>query len=259
MGILNVTPDSFSDGGLFVGCDAALEQARRMVAEGATIIDVGGESTRPGASPVSAADEIQRVVPVIEALSDSLDVLISIDTSKPEVMTAALAAGAGMINDVRALQNDGAQKVLVNSNVPVCLMHAVGTPQTMQLNPVYQDVVDDVYNFLAQRVAACIEAGIARERLIIDPGFGFGKKLDHNLTLARHLDRFLSLDLPLMAGVSRKSLFGAILDAEVADRLYGCLGMTALLLDKGAAIIRTHDVAPVRDVIKVVAAVQSAD
>lgn len=254
MGILNVTPDSFSDGGLFIGCDAALRQAQRMVEQGATIIDVGGESTRPGADPVSVEEEIRRVIPVIEAISASLDVVISIDTSKPDVMSAALAAGATMINDVLALTNPGALDVAANSDVPICLMHAAGTPQTMQTSPHYENVVAEVITFLQERVTACVEAGIARERLVVDPGFGFGKTLEHNLELAQNLERFSCLSLPILVGVSRKSMFGAILDAEVDQRLYGSLAMTALLLDKGASIVRTHDVAATRDVMKVVAA-----
>ena len=259
MGILNVTPDSFSDGGLFVGCDSALAQAQLMVKQGATIIDVGGESTRPGAAPVSAEEEIQRVIPVIEAISASLDVIVSVDTSKSEVMKAALTAGARMINDVKALGGSGALEVAANSTVPVCLMHAVGTPQTMQKSPQYNDVVTDVITFLQNRVAACVAAGIERERLIIDPGFGFGKSLAHNLALANNLDQFLSLDLPILIGVSRKSFFGAILDAEVGERLFACLGMTALLLDKGATIIRTHDVAATQDVLKLVQAMHNTE
>ncbi len=256
MGILNVTPDSFSDGGLFVGPDAALIRARAMVEQGASIIDVGGESTRPGAEPVAAQVEIQRVVPVIEAITAALEVTVSIDTSKPEVMQAALAAGAGMINDVRALSHPGTLEVARNSDVPVCLMHAVGTPQTMQTNPQYNDVVSDVMVFLADRIRTCVEAGIARERLIIDPGFGFGKTLAHNLALAQHLDQFVSLGLPVLIGVSRKSFFDAILHASIQERLYGCLAMTALLLDKGATIVRTHDVAATHDVLKVVQALR---
>ncbi|MBL4851773.1 MAG: dihydropteroate synthase [Gammaproteobacteria bacterium] len=262
MGILNVTPDSFSDGGLFVGCDAALTQVSLMVEQGATIIDVGGESTRPGATAVSADEEIQRVVPVIKAIRAAQrsfsDVVISVDTSKPDVMTAALTAGASMINDVRALMAPGALEVVAKCNVPVCLMHAMGSPQTMQSNPHYVDVVTEVMAFLQDRITACIDAGIARERLIIDPGFGFGKTLQHNLELAQNLDRLGSLGLPILVGVSRKSMFGAILDADVDQRLFASLAMTTLLLDKGASIVRTHDVAPTRDVLNVVQAMRDS-
>ncbi|MBL1432578.1 MAG: dihydropteroate synthase [Gammaproteobacteria bacterium] len=258
MGVLNVTPDSFSDGGHFIERDSALAQVRLMVEQGATIIDIGGESTRPGAEPVSIKTEIDRVVPIIEALQASPDTFsgmaISIDTSKPEVMAAALAAGASMINDVQALSVPGALEVAVNSDVPICLMHAMRLPRTMQSNPHYADVVVEVVTFLEERIAACVAAGIDRERLIIDPGFGFGKNLQHNLQLAQNLDRFSTLNLPVLVGVSRKSMFGAILDVEVDERLYGSLAMTALLLDKGASIVRTHDVAATRDVMKVVLA-----
>lgn len=257
MGILNVTPDSFSDGGLFVDADSALVQAKTMVAEGASIIDVGGESTRPGAEPVSAIDEIQRVVPVIEKIAAHLDTTISIDTSKAEVMQAALDAGANMINDVRALSNEGCLSVARDRDVPICLMHSKGMPRTMQKNPVYKDVVSDVFNYLSERISVCVEAGIDRQRLVVDPGFGFGKTLDHNLALAKQLDRFKSLELPILVGVSRKSMFGAILDAEVEDRLHGCLAMTALLIDKGATIIRTHDVAATVDALKTVQAINN--
>ena len=255
MGILNVTPDSFSDGGLFVGQDAALEQARKMVAEGASIIDVGGESTRPGAEPVSVAEEIRRVIPIIELIANNLDTNISIDTSKAEVMQAALDTGANMINDVQALLNHGCLEVACNSDVPVCLMHSKGTPQTMQKNPSYRDVLADVFDYLSERIDTCIKAGIDRNRLVIDPGFGFGKTLQHNLALAKNLDRFKSFKLPILVGVSRKSMFGALLDAEVDERLYGSLAMTALLIDKGATIIRTHDVAATVDTLKVVQAI----
>jgi len=258
MGILNVTPDSFSDGGLFIGRDAALAQVRLMVEQGATIIDIGGESTRPGANAVSAEEEIGRVVPVIKAIRAAgrsfSDVVISVDTSKPDVMTAALTAGASMINDVQALMAPGALEVVAKCNVPICLMHTMGSPQTMQSSPHYVDVVTEVMAFLQDRITACIDAGIARERLIIDPGFGFGKTLQHNLELAQNLDQLGSLGLPILVGVSRKSMFGAILDADVDQRLFASLAMTTLLLDKGASIVRTHDVAPTRDVLKVVQA-----
>ncbi len=255
MGILNVTPDSFSDGGLFVDLHQALAQATKMVADGATIIDVGGESTRPGATSVSVGEEIQRVVPVIELITDKLDVMVSIDTNKSKVMRAALAAGASMINDVRALRNDGCIDVALEYDVPICLMHAQGEPQTMQQDPQYENVVDDVYAFLSERIEFCLNAGIKQDRLVLDPGFGFGKTLQHNLALADELDKFMSLGCPLLVGVSRKSMFAKILDKKVDDRLFGSLAMTALLLDRGAAIIRTHDVAETMDVVKVVQAI----
>ncbi|MBL1292627.1 MAG: dihydropteroate synthase [Thiotrichales bacterium] len=259
MGILNVTPDSFSDGGLFVAHNKALAHVELMIEQGACIIDIGGESTRPGAQTVSIDDEIQRVVPIIEAIRASSQhavatIPISIDSSKPEVMAAALAAGASMINDVCALTLPGALEVAANSDVLICLMHAQGLPKTMQSDPQYNDVVADVMGFLQKRVSVCVEAGIRRDRLIIDPGFGFGKTLNHNLALAQNLDRFQSLSLPILVGVSRKSMFGAILNAEGDERLYGSLAMTALLLNKGASIVRTHDVTATRDAIKVVTA-----
>lgn len=250
-----MTPDSFSDGGLFVDLHQALAQATKMVADGATIIDVGGESTRPGATSVSVGEEIQRVVPVIELITDKLDVMVSIDTNKSKVMRAALAAGASMINDVRALRNDGCIDVALEYDVPICLMHAQGEPQTMQQDPQYENVVDDVYAFLSERIEFCLNAGIKQDRLVLDPGFGFGKTLQHNLALADELDKFMSLGCPLLVGVSRKSMFAKILDKKVDDRLFGSLAMTALLLDRGAAIIRTHDVAETMDVVKVVQAI----
>ena len=212
MGILNVTPDSFSDGGAFFSPEAALEQARQMVRDGAAIIDVGGESTRPGAEPVTADEEADRVVPVIRTLATELAVPVSVDTSKPEVMRAAVAAGAGLINDVMALQAPGALEAAREAAVPVCLMHMRGEPRTMQSDPVYGDVVSEVLGFLLQRVQACVDAGIPREQLLIDPGFGFGKTLEHNLRLLRQLERFLQPGLPLLVGISRKSMIGTLLD-----------------------------------------------
>lgn len=259
MGILNVTPDSFSDGGLFVSVDKALQQARRMLAEGASIIDVGGESTRPGASPVSVAEEIARVIPIIEAIARELPVVISADTSKPEVMRAAVAAGAGFINDVRALREEGAVEAASALGVPVCLMHMHGAPRSMQENPHYHDVVSEVKSFLTQRVSRCVDAGIAREHLLIDPGFGFGKKTEHNLSLIRHLDDFLGLDIPLLVGVSRKSSIGAVLERPVTDRLPGSLALATLASWMGAHIIRAHDVAATVDALKICHAVKTAN
>jgi len=242
MGILNVTPDSFSDGGKFVVQDSALAQAKQMVEEGAGIIDVGGESTRPGAAIVSIEDEISRVVPVIEAIHSEIDIPISIDTSKPEVMIAAVNAGAGLINDVRALKVEGAVQAAVECDVPVCLMHAQGTPQNMQDAPRYDDVVIEVLDFLLERVAVCEQAGIARNRLILDPGFGFGKQAAHNLRLMKHLSKFIDTSLPVLVGVSRKSMIGKLLKVSVEERLAASLSLAAISVWQGAKIVRSHDV-----------------
>jgi dihydropteroate synthase len=260
MGILNLTPDSFSDGGAHLSLQAALTHARQMVAEGAAIIDVGGESTRPGAQPVSIEQELERVIPVIEMLSTELDIPISVDTSKPEVMHAAVAAGAGMINDVRALRMPGALQAAaqlnVHSSVPVCLMHMQGEPAFMQRDPHYENVVADVKNFLVQRIEACVAAGLMRERLLVDPGFGFGKTLVHNLQLFRQLRELMGLGLPLLIGVSRKGMIGALLDAPLDQRLHGGLALAALAVWQGAAIIRTHDVRATVEVLKICNAVK---
>lgn len=257
MGILNVTPDSFSDGGAFVSVEAALERARQMVREGAAIIDVGGESTRPGAEPVSAAEEMTRVVPIIRALAAELPVPISVDTSKPEVMAATVAAGAGLINDVLALRRPGALEAARDAAVPVCLMHMRGEPRTMQRNPLYGDVVAEVLDFLLRRVEVCSDAGIPRSRLLIDPGFGFGKTLEHNLRLLRELERFLAPGLPLLVGISRKSMIGMLLDKPVDRRLYGSLAAVVLAVQAGAAIVRVHDIGPTVDALKIVEAVRA--
>jgi dihydropteroate synthase len=258
MGILNVTPDSFSDGGDFISLDLAMSHAEQMLQDGADIIDIGGESTRPGAKAVSEQEELDRVIPVIEAIKQRLSVIISIDTSKPAVMREAVSAGAGMINDVMALQTPGAVAVAMESAVPVCLMHMQGQPRTMQDHPSYGDVVADILTFFEQRVADCMAGGIARERLLLDPGFGFGKTLEHNLTLLQHLDAFNRLGLPLLVGVSRKSMLGAILDgAPVEKRLYASLAAAVMALERGAAILRVHDVGPTVDALKVVNAVRS--
>ena len=255
MGILNVTPDSFSDAGRYAGLEAALERARQMVAEGAGIIDVGGQSTRPGALAVEESVEIARVVPVIEGIAASCDVAISIDSSKPGVMRAAVAAGACIINDVYALREPGARAVAAETQVGVCLMHMQGEPRTMQDSPHYNDVVGEVMEFLAQERRACIEAGVASDAIALDPGFGFGKNLEHNLTLLRELPRLAALGAPLLVGVSRKSVIGKILGKSVNDRLYGGLGLAALAVAKGARIIRTHDVGPTVDAVRSVSAV----
>ena len=242
MGILNVTPDSFSDGGQFFGEDVALKQAKQMVADGATIVDVGGESTRPGATIVSIEREIERVIPVIEAIESEIDVVISIDTSKPEVMRAAIAAGAGLINDVQALRVNGALDAAFELEVPVCLMHAQGTPKTMQERPHYEDVVEEVINFLLERVEICEARGIKRDKLIVDPGFGFGKRARHNLRLMKYLEQIVHLDLPVLVGISRKSIIGELLNVPMEERLAGSLAMASLAVWKGAKLIRTHDV-----------------
>ena len=259
MGVLNVTPDSFSDGGRYVTPDAARDHARRMVAEGATIIDVGGESTRPGAAPVPEQEELRRVIPVIEAIAAESSAVISIDTRKPAVMSAAVAAGAGMINDISALQAEGAIEHVARFDVPVCLMHMRGEPRNMQAAPQYRDVVHEIRDFLGERVAACARAGIARRRLLIDPGFGFGKSLEHNLRLLKHLEDFNELELPMVVGVSRKSLIGAVLDVTADERLYGSIALAAIAVWQGAAIIRAHDVAATVQAIKITAAVRAAD
>ena len=258
MGILNVTPDSFSDGGDFFDLEAALAHARLMVEEGAAIIDVGGESTRPGAVPVSEDEELRRVIPVVETLSRELPVPVSIDTSKPRVMREAVAAGAGMINDVRALRAEGALEAAAEAGVPVCLMHMRGEPRTMQREVHYDDVVKEVLDFLAGRLAACREAGIQEERLIVDPGFGFGKELVHNLELMRQLSRFLSLGRPVLVGLSRKSMIGGILDVPVTDRLYGSLALATLAVWQGASLVRCHDVRPTVDAVRICQAVREA-
>lgn len=255
MGILNVTPDSFSDGGEYSDTAAARLRARRMVEAGASVIDVGGESTRPGASAVDAQTEIRRVVPVIEAIRAESDVMISVDTSKPEVMRAAVSAGANLINDVRALRAPGAMEAAAELEVPVCLMHMQGEPRSMQKSPRYDHVVSEVYDFLAARVAAAEQAGLARRRLLVDPGFGFGKTLRHNLQLLNNLDQFTDLGLPVLVGISRKSMIGAILDQPVGARLHGSLAAAVIAALKGASIIRTHDVAATVEALAIVTAV----
>ncbi len=256
MGILNITPDSFSDGGDFFCPEQALIQARAMVKAGAAIIDIGGESTRPGAEQVSTSEEIRRVVPIIEALHGQLSVPISIDTCKPEVMRAALLAGAGMVNDIKAMQVPGALELLADFNVSICLMHMQGEPRTMQMAPDYRDVVTEVKQFLLERVEACVRAGITRDRLIIDPGFGFGKELDHNLSLMHHFTEFSQQGLPVLTGVSRKSMIGKVLNREVEQRLSGSLALAALAAWQGSRIIRAHDVKETVDVVNMVNAVR---
>lgn len=259
MGILNVTPDSFSDGGDHVTQERALAKAQQMVAEGATIIDIGGESTRPGAEPVGVQQEIDRILPVIQCIQQQLPVIISVDTSKPEVMQAAIAAGVHLINDVNALQTEGAIAAIAASSVAVCLMHRQGEPRTMQHRPTYTNVVQEVYDFLAQRVNACQTAGIQNNRLVIDPGFGFGKTLEHNLSLVKHLSVFTQMGLPLLVGISRKSMIGRILDKPVHERLYGSLTFAILAAWQGATIIRAHDIAATQEALRIIDAVYQAN
>ncbi len=256
MGILNLTPDSFSDGGRFNNVELALNHARQLVAEGADILDIGGESTRPNAPAVSVQEELDRVLPVLEKVRAELPVKISIDTSKAEVMRASIALGAHIINDVAALSYAGSlEAVAASPSVQVCLMHMQGEPRTMQHNPHYDDVVVEVKDFLLQRVAACAQAGIAPERIILDMGFGFGKTVQHNLQLLQQLESFTQLGYPVLVGVSRKSLLGVILNKPVTERLYGGLALATLAVQKGAQIIRTHDVAATVDVVNVTYAV----
>ncbi len=251
MGILNVTPDSFSDGGDFLGYEDALQRARQMVDEGVDIIDVGGESTRPGAAVVSEQQELDRVIPLIEALSAEVAVPVSIDTTKAQVMREAVSAGAGFINDVNALRSEGALRAAADLAVPICLMHMQGPPSRMQKKPSYDNVSTEVEHFLLARVAACESVGISRERLIIDPGFGFGKTLEHNIVLFSGLKQLVALGLPVMIGVSRKTMIGEVLDAPVGRRLYGGLALATLAAQWGASIIRTHDVKATADVLKI--------
>ncbi len=244
MGILNVTPDSFSDGGHFFCLDKALAHARQMVADGADIIDIGGESTRPGAPEVSVEEELFRIVPVIEALANSVSVPISIDTMKSAVMRAAWQHGAGLINDVSALQADAeALATVAELGAPVCLMHMKGTPRTMQKHPEYQDVCAEVFAFLSQRAEVCMAAGIPRDRIVLDPGIGFGKRVVHNLALLKHLPDLIRSGYPVLIGVSRKSFIGKVLDLPVEERLEGGLALAVIAAWQGVRIIRTHDVA----------------
>lgn len=256
MGVLNVTPDSFSDGGQYVNTDAALRQASAMVDAGAAIIDIGGESTRPGAAVVSVQQELDRVMPALERIAAELDVVISVDTSTPEVMTAAAAVGAGMINDVRALLRPGALAAAAASGLPVCLMHMQGDPQSMQQAPAYRDVVVEVMAFLQQRIDACVSAGIALNRLILDPGFGFGKNDAHNLTLLSGLPRLAQAGLPLLVGLSRKSMIGRLTGRPVDQRLIGSVVLALLVAERGASILRVHDVAETVDALRLLQALR---
>lgn len=254
MGVVNVTPDSFSDGGKFLNADAAVAHALRLVDEGAAILDIGGESTRPGAQPVPVGEELRRVLPVIEQLASRTRAIISIDTGKPEVMTAAAAAGAGLINDVRALREPGALAAAAASGCAVCLMHMQGEPRTMQAAPSYDDVVHEVHAFLYERAQQCLDAGIARERIVLDPGFGFGKTQAHNLELLRRLAELTAGDYPVLVGLSRKSWVGALTGRGPDERLHGSVALAVIAVLNGARIVRAHDVAATVDAIKIATA-----
>jgi dihydropteroate synthase len=256
MGILNITPDSFSDGGDFFSPEQAVAHAVNMVEEGAAIIDVGGESTRPGAEPVPVEEELRRVLPVIEALHSALSVPVSIDTRKPGVMQAAVAAGAGLINDVNALQAPGAVDMAARLRVPVCLMHMQGMPDSMQQQPEYGDVVVEVTDFLTARADACRQQGIAREQILLDPGFGFGKTTTHNLQLLQQLEQLVACGYPVLAGLSRKSMIGQVMGLPVDKRIYPGVALAVLAVWKGASIVRCHDVRETREAIQMCQAVR---
>ncbi len=255
MGVLNVTPDSFSDGGRFMAPEVALRHAEQMVAEGADIIDVGGESTRPGAQQISVQQELDRVIPVVEALHNVVAVPISIDTSKPEVMRQATAAGAALINDVYGLRREGALAAAAASGVPVCVMHMQGDPHTMQQSPAYEDVVAEVIAFLSARRDECVAAGIPPASIVVDPGFGFGKTVAHNIALLRHLDALTALGAPILVGLSRKSLIGSVLDLPIDDRAAASVALALLAVQHGANIVRVHDVKLTRDAVRMMEAV----
>lgn len=255
MGIVNVTPDSFSDGGRYDSADKAVAHGLRLVEEGADILDIGGESTRPGATPVGLQQELERVLPVVEQLASRAGVPISVDTYKPEVMQAAIQAGADIVNDVYALRQPGAVEAVGESRAGVCLMHMQGTPQTMQQDPQYTDVETDVRDFLELRMQVAMAAGIARERIVLDPGFGFGKRTVHNVTLLRKLDSLSRLGRPLLVGLSRKSVLGSLTGGDVDARLHASIAASVISAMKGAKIIRVHDVKATADALKVVAAV----
>jgi dihydropteroate synthase len=252
MGILNITPDSFSDGGQYLDFDQALKRAETMIEEGADIIDIGGESTRPGSDPVSADEELKRITPIIRALQKHSNIVISVDTYKPRVMEQVIDMGVGMINDVFALQQPGAIDVIKKSNVGICLMHMQGTPKTMQLNPTYQDVVNEVKLFLEERANSLIAEGVKTERIILDPGFGFGKTFEHNISLLQNLESFQTLKFPLLVGLSRKSFIRKILSGDPDDHLSGSISAAILSIVKGAKIVRVHDVKETKSAIKII-------
>ncbi|BFT30186.1 dihydropteroate synthase [Alteromonas sp. D210916BOD_24] len=252
MGILNVTPDSFSDGGQHASVQQAVNHALQMIEDGATFIDIGGESTRPGAPEVTLQEELDRTIPVVEAVAANSDCVISIDTSKPRVMTEAVKAGAGLINDVRALQEPGALEAARDANVPVCLMHMQGQPRTMQNNPIYHDIVGEVIQFLMTRAKACEDAGISGDKILFDPGYGFGKSLEHNYALVKHLPQLMALGYPVLVGMSRKSMIGNLLDRKVDERLAGSLCLATIVAQMGAQIIRVHDVKETADALNIV-------
>ena len=256
MGIINATPDSFSDGGKYNQLDAALRQAEQMLADGAQILDIGGESTRPGAADVAEQEELSRVVPIIAAIRQRFDCVISVDTSKPVVMSAAVQSGADIINDVRALQEPGALDVAVATQVPVCLMHMQGAPRSMQHAPVYSDVVAEVLQYLVGRANDCEQAGIAKHNIILDPGFGFGKSLAHNYSLLQQLEQFIATGYPVLAGMSRKSMIGQLLNVPVEQRLAGSLACATIAAIKGAQMIRVHDVKETVQAVRVATAMQ---
>ena len=259
MGILNTTPDSFSDGGRFVASATALAHAEKMAAEGAAIIDVGGESTRPGAQAVNEQQEIDRVVPIIEAICAALDTPVSVDTSKPGVMHAAVSAGALMINDVRALREDGALQAAAKLQQPVCLMHMQEQPRTMQQEPQYDDVVAEVAEFLADRVAQCVDAGLGADLIVIDPGFGFGKTAENNIELLSNLRQLADIGPPLLIGVSRKSTLGAITGRDIDARMPASIAAALLAVERGAQIVRAHDVGETVDALRITRAVMESD
>ncbi len=263
MGILNITPDSFSDGGRFFDNDRAaldhcLRAAEQMVNEGAALLDIGGESTRPGATPVSSAEEMARVLPVVEAIATRINAVISVDTSNPALMMEAAKAGAGLINDVRALQREGALAAAAATGLPVCLMHMQGEPGDMQANPTYANVVKEVHDWLVARANACIQAGIPAENILLDPGFGFGKALEHNLSLLKHLNQLAALPWPLLVGLSRKSIAGKITGRPINERLPASLALAQIALDGGARILRVHDVAATSDMLKIWRAIRES-
>ena len=263
MGILNITPDSFSDGGIYyqaghLSLDLVLTRAEQMLTEGAEILDIGGESTRPGAAPVSEQEELDRVIPVVEALVDKLGALVSVDTSSAGVIRESARKGAGIINDVRALKREGALLAAAETDLPICLMHMQGQPQTMQKSPIYDDVIAEVIGFLSERINACEAIGVHKARILIDPGFGFGKTLAHNLALLARLPELAVLDVPVLVGLSRKSLLGQLLNRSVDERLPGSLALALAAIERGAAIIRVHDVAATKDVLTVHHAIKNS-